>query len=738
MFLQHDLIEILGGTDLVDEDGRHPPEPVVQGRLKIIWSDHGTGEFVYVDAQDLGSYPVVCHRDEALELIDAGRWRIVEGFAPIYPSDTDIPEHHRAKRDADWEMIRPIIDHKPDVFVKMLRAKLINSAAILHGTSKITIRKHLLRAFHGGMVANALLPGWDAIGNAGQPRPGKADRPKVGRPVTHGAKSGCNITQDIKQVFLIAADTYERTEGLDLLGAYHLCMRMFFSEIAEDVRAGRTTRVPTAEYAERGLPRYEQFCYHVRRERGRLTSERRRMGERIWALTSRPLLSDSTREAWGPGARYQIDATVLDVYVRSRRDRRRLIGRPTLYVVIDVFSRMIVGFSISFDPPSWQAAMMALANAMSDKVAFCSRYGIEIERSEWPCAHMCAILEGDRGEIESAKIDGLAQYVTIENAAAYRADWKGIVESRFRILQKPFGPYVDGYVQSDFRERGARDYRLDAVLDVDDITRIMIGRILYHNNSHELVNYPKLPEMTADGVPAVPREMWNWGIANVGGRPRSVPEDVLRFKLLPRTQAKTRRQGIYHHGNFYTCEKGVREGWFVKGGARTLTISYDKRSCDEIYVHDPSEPKGFIVARLTPASRRSGMNGWEVELQIACDREISANRRDEQTMARASAESDMDSIVDAARTKMREAGPQASLASQVKGLRDAKQEELESDRAQDAAEYRAAIIGEPESGDEESGSAMVVDIGSAKKPDRYATPSMRDILRRDTEKGAER
>lgn len=738
MFLQHDLIEILGGDDPVDETGETVMEPVVQGRLRIIWADHGTGEFVYVDAEDPRSYPVVCHRDEALELIDAGRWRIVEGFAPIYPSDTDIPENHRTKRDADWEMIRPIIDRKPDVFVKMLRAKLINSAAKLHGTTKITIRKHLLRAFHGGMSANALLPGWDAIGNAGQSRPGKADGPKVGRPVTHGTKSGCNITEDIKRLFLIAADTYERNDRLDLLGAYHLCMRMFFSEVAEEVRAGRTTRVPTAEYEKRGLPRYEQFCYHVRKERGRLASERRRMGERIWALTSRPLLSDSTREAWGPGARYQIDATILDVYVRSRRDRRRLIGRPTLYVVIDVFSRMIVGFSISFDPPSWQAAMMALANAMSDKVAFCARYGIEIERSEWPCAHMCAILEGDRGEIESAKIDGLAQYVTIENAAAYRADWKGIVESRFRILQKPFGPYVDGYVQSDFRERGARDYRLDAVLDVDDITRLMIGLILYHNNYHEIVNYPKLPEMTADGVPAVPREMWNWGIANVGGRPRSVPEDVLRFKLLPRTQARTRREGIYHHGNFYTCEKGIREGWFVKGGARTLTISYDKRFSDEIYVHVPSEPKGFIVARLTPASRRSGMNGWEVQLQIVCDREISANRRDEQTLARASAEGDMDSIVDAARAKMREAGPQDSLASQVKGLRDAKQEELEHDREEDAAEYRAKMTGEVEPPAVDDESAQIIDIETAKSSDRYATPSMREILRRDSDKGAER
>ena len=382
--------------------------------------------------------------------------------------------------------------------------------------------------------------------------------------------------------------------------------------------------------------------------------------------------------------------------------------------------------------------MMALANAMSDKVAFCAKYGVEIERSEWPCAHMCAILEGDRGEIESAQIDGLAQYVTIENAAAYRADWKGIVESRFRILQKPFGPYVDGYVQSDFRERGARDYRLDAVLDVDEITRIMIDLILYHNNFHEFANYPKLPEMTADGVAAVPREMWEWGIATIGGRPRSVPEDVLRFKLLPRAQARTSRHGIYHHGNYYACEKGVREGWFEKGGERSLTISHDKRSCNEIYVHDPSAPKGFIVAPLTPSSRRMGMNGWEVELQIVCDREISANRRDVQTLAKASVDGNMDAIVESARAKMHEAGPQASLASQVKGLRDAKQEELAQDREEDAAAYRASMTGETEPANGEQPSAQIVDLKSGNSSEQYATPSMRDILRRGADKGAKR
>ena len=554
----------------------------------------------------------------------------------------------------------------------------------------------------------------------------------------HGDKEGVNVTEDMRRMFLLAADQYERNAKLDLNGAYHLCMRMFFSEVTEELRAAHGKRVPKEEFAKAGLPRYEQFVYHVRRDRERTASDRKRLGDRVYEMTRRALLSDSTREAWGPGARFQIDATVLDVYVRSRRNRRRLIGRPTLYVVIDVFSRMIVGFSLSFDPPSWQSAMTALANAVCDKVAFCAKFGITIEWSMWPCNHLCAILEGDRGEIEAAKIDGLAQYVMIENAAAFRADWKGVVESRFRILQRAFGPYVEGYVDCDFRERGARDYRLDAVLDVDDMTRIIIRLIFYYNNCHELTKYPKIPEMTGDGVPAVPRELWNWGIANVGGQPRAPKADEVLFKLLPRKEVSVTREGIYFHGNHYTCETAIREGWFEKAGRKRfkVTISYDKRDADIVYVHVPGSP-GFEVGTLTASSRRrAGSNGWEVEDLIKQDAHISANRRDEQVMARAQVEAENEAEVAEAKGKFEELPPQGSLASQVQGLRGARAEELAQDRVVDAAEYRAVITGKPApdaesdtAGERPEAEVIPFDRGREGAPS-FAAPSMRYIIRK--------
>ena len=69
--------------------------------------------------------------------------------------------------------------------------------------------------------------------------------------------------------------------------------------------------------------------------------------------------------------------------------------------------------------------------------------------------------------------------VHVENTAPYRADWKAIVEQRFRLLQSRFKAYVPGYVGATFRHAVSSDYRLDAVLDIDQFTQIVLLCILW-------------------------------------------------------------------------------------------------------------------------------------------------------------------------------------------------------------------------------------------------------------------
>ena len=91
------------------------------------------------------------------------------------------------------------------------------------------------------------------------------------------------------------------------------------------------------------------------------------------AYVERAVLGDSTHMAFGPGSVYQIDATIGDLYLVSKLDRSRIIGRPTIYFVIDVFSRLVTGFNVSLENPSWVGAMLALDNANNEQGRILSR-----------------------------------------------------------------------------------------------------------------------------------------------------------------------------------------------------------------------------------------------------------------------------------------------------------------------------------------------------------------------------
>jgi hypothetical protein len=170
------------------------------------------------------------------------------------------------------------------------------------------------------------------------------------------------------------------------------------------------------------LPTFGQFRYWYAKELDLRQSITAREGKRGFVLRHRAVLGNSTRMAIGPGSIYQIDATIADVYLVSSFDRSMIIGRPVIYMVIDVFSRMITGLYIGLEGPSWIGAMMALANATMDKVAFCAEFGIEISGQEWPCHYLPETILADRGELEGVNTDNLVDSlnIAVANTPPYR------------------------------------------------------------------------------------------------------------------------------------------------------------------------------------------------------------------------------------------------------------------------------------------------------------------------------
>lgn len=361
---------------------------------------------------------------------------------------------------------------------------------------------------------------------------------------------------------------------------YTLILRDFYSDTFKE-----DNEIKHKVWDKSRIPTYNQFYYWFKKSEDIKKDIIFRESKKEFDLKNRELLSNSKQETDGPGTRFQIDATIADIYLVSSLNRNRIIGRPVVYAIIDVFSRLITGIYVGLEGPSWVGAMMALDNMVEDKVEYCKKYDIEVEEGQWPSKHLPEIIIADRGEFEGYSVENLINNlnIKIENTSPYRGDLKGIVERNFRTTNKKIKHKTPGSIQKEFRKRGDRDYRLDATLTLVEFTRIYINIVLHHNNKI-IEKYPMDKEMIADEIVATPLNLWKWGIENTKGRLKIIDRELFRLNILPKGKASISRSGIRFKGLYYSSEKAIQEQWFINHKVRSIEIVYDSRNMNKIYI----------------------------------------------------------------------------------------------------------------------------------------------------------
>lgn len=557
---------------------------------RVLWlSENGETAFaINLDADD---FPIqMMTADVSVRLRDGSMTVIHDDpYARLIP-ETEISEKNRAFRDNLWDNLKELfsLDKEPDVFVRKSRGRLVDAASEETGISKVTIYRQLKRYWKRGKNKNALLP--DSAKKGGKGVKKKSGK-KLGRPRKYGKEAGKFIDEQTEKIFEAAIGEYYHTRMEHTFkSAYEAMVREHFSKeiIGKDGKK-RLELLPATE-----IPTIDQFRYWYAKRYSQEDSLRARKGAGTYDLEYRAVTGKSDTGLMGPGAKYQIDATVGDIYLVSQFNRADIIGRPILYFVIDAFSRMVTGMYVGLEGPSWTGAMMALANAASDKVKFCAEYGIEIAEADWPCRHIPDAILGDRGEMEGKSVETLINSlgVRIENAPPYRADMKGIVEQYFHMVNTTVTAFLPGHVKPDMSHRGGHDYRLDAKLDLRQFTKIIIECVLYHNNDHLLESFERDGDMIRDNIQPIPIKLWEWGIKNRSGLLRSFPENIVKLCLLPAAKASVTARGIRFKGIYYLCDLAIREGWFeksrAKGGFR-VDISYDPRDMARIYLRNAGD-----------------------------------------------------------------------------------------------------------------------------------------------------
>lgn len=290
---------------------------------------------------------------------------------------------------------------------------------------------------------------------------------------------------------------------------------------------------------------------------------------------------------------FQMDATQADIYLVSRLDKSAVIGRPNIYMAVDTATQLIAGIYIGLDAGE-QAVINCLANAATDKVEFCKQFGIDIKLDEWPNTGLPGEIITDKGkEFIGTRMEELAMKygIDFESLPPFRPDGKSLVEKSFDLIQQKYKPTLrgKGVIESDAQERWAVDYRSQAVLTLEDFTKVIIHCVLYLNSCRFI------QDCQVREVSHVASELWKWYDSQGDSIVIPVSGERLYQFGLPRKSATLSRKGINNQGLWYTGADFKKLLERKKVGD-TIQIAYDPDNVSRVYLIDGMEYIPFELA----------------------------------------------------------------------------------------------------------------------------------------------
>jgi transposase InsO family protein len=559
---------------------------------------------VWISMEDRSALPSVISKSELVNAIEGEVLkRVLDPYETLSFLVLEDDSPAKTIRDKNYELIKPIV-LEPRYYEPTVRSLIINRIVIEQETTKMTLYFLLRRYWQRGQTPNALIRDYKNSGGQGKKR--TVTEKKLGRPRKYTQGVGSSVDEYVEKLFRLAIDNHYLKENKSSVAYAHRRFQDMYK-----------TCFPEVEESE--IPTKAQLIYFFKREYTQIEKIQKRSTAINYKKDIRPLSGTANIHALGPGSRYEIDATIADIYLVSDCERRDIVGRPIVYMVVDVFSRMIAGFYIGFENPSYIAAMQALAMAMTNKIEYCKQYGIEIEQDDWPVSGLPDAILADRGELLGHQIESLESSfsIRIENTPPYRGDAKGVVERYFRTVQADFKPFAPGVVTANtIKKRGGNDYRLDAKLSIRDFKEIILESVLFHNQFKCLAKYDRSADMPTDLI-TTPLSLWNWGLQNRTGRLRSASEDALRVSLFPRVKGTLSELGLCVFGVFYTSQEILKRGWMHRGKGvsrpEAFEIAYDPAIADTVYLLPTKNSLEYWFCSLTERSREfRGCSFWEV------------------------------------------------------------------------------------------------------------------------------
>jgi len=321
----------------------------------------------------------------------------------------------------------------------------------------------------------------------------------------------------------------------------------------------------------------------------------------------KPKTGNAFQHCRGPGHVFFVDATVADIFLVSSQDRTIVVGRPTVYFIVDLDSRVIAGLHVSFNPPSFEGAALAIESMVTPKDEFCREYGFTIKKEDWPCEHVPVKFHVDFGceYRRSVAWDTFLQMfdLGLDNSKPFEPFWRAVIERRFGIV--PVMALRHGYavVEKEVQSRPAPKYAWDACMTRVEFTRALL-RAIHDYHRTPITGPVSDPKMVSTGRAPTPLELWRWGVQSSKAALAVCNDvDAIRRVTWETRTATITEQGIKSRNAYYAYDRfeETLAATVLSRGSAEIEVKVHPDRLTEIYV--PSLGAAAVRATLCNSNR---------------------------------------------------------------------------------------------------------------------------------------
>lgn len=346
---------------------------------------------------------------------------------------------------------------------------------------------------------------------------------------------------------------------------------------------GQQYKIPGKSTCYRLFAKLDQYQVSVLREGKRIAMRKFKLSGK-GAETSRIL------------ERVEVDHTPLDLFLIDEKTQLPL-GRPTLTMLLDHYSRMPLGYYLGFNAPSTAVVLAALRHAILPKKKRKSQIGLEV-KGDWPCHGIPETLVVDNGlEFHSQALEFLAFNLgmRIQYCPKKQPQFKGCVERYLKTINYSFTHLLPGTSFSKFYERGDYDPQEHAVLTLGEFQELLEKWLIdvYAKTVHKTLGTTPLEKWISSAKTCTPK------------LPQS-PQQLINEMGIPCTR-RLRHDGIRLHGIYYSGED-LAPILRKFGPGTELTISYDPSDLGAIRVFDPDSHEIVHTAYAKNFDYASGLS----------------------------------------------------------------------------------------------------------------------------------